>query len=365
MTVVKPFAEQGNWTQMHNLLIDIVMPGVSDSTWKVLCFMVRHTKGMHKKHQGLSYDDIMAGTGIASRSTVSRALAELLNPALFGSAVIVKKDAAARGISRRTPTRYALNPAFRLAVERPVRSPKIEPSRSPNNGLPKKVRSPNNGLSRSPNNGLSRSPNNGLPPRDAYKDRTRGKESTNKEYSYASESTLIPVDEYGGGGVLSLVPPKSEENTPPPPPQPPRFFWQNPKPDDPAVPDETLALALCEICCVDPIRPRAPDRDRWPDALAAAVSQNATPDLLRAFRDWWFATPTAGGTKRSSLYLSNVAAHLRQFLQQQQIEVNYEREPALMGAPRLSQRERLFRERQSIQQEYLERFGDQVGSGGH
>lgn len=74
---VRPFDTRDSYTKMHNYAFDVIMPQLSGNTWKVLCFIIRKTKGWGKDAERLSYPTIKAGTGIASDTTLSKAIKEL------------------------------------------------------------------------------------------------------------------------------------------------------------------------------------------------------------------------------------------------------------------------------------------------
>lgn len=78
MPTIRPFARQDNYTVFDNYVLDVVMPSLSPTAWKVLCLIVRKTKGWGKEGDQLSYSQIREGTGISSDQTVNRALAALL-----------------------------------------------------------------------------------------------------------------------------------------------------------------------------------------------------------------------------------------------------------------------------------------------
>lgn len=187
---IKPFAEQGFFTQTHNLLYDVIMPIASGSEWKVLSFVLRRTKGKKRKNASLAYAEIKAGTGIKSDTTIANALEELTRAenSKFGSAVLLSQTAEERQVSRREATRYALNPSFGLDViwipngdgdgtfvlQKEIQAAalalqKMEcetaPSRSPKNGERKKIGTPENGertKTRTPKNGVPITPKNGV-----------------------------------------------------------------------------------------------------------------------------------------------------------------------------------------------------------
>jgi hypothetical protein len=105
---IKPFAQQGHYTEAHNLIFDYIMPRVSPNAFKVLCLILRRTKGWGKSSESISYDDIIAGTGIKSDATISRAIIELLE-----MGCIVKRDGAIKSAA----TAYALNRKYEIPAE--------------------------------------------------------------------------------------------------------------------------------------------------------------------------------------------------------------------------------------------------------
>lgn len=64
-------------TGIHNALLDVVMPELSATTWKILCVLIRQTTGWDRKEQGASYTSLMNGTGIKSKATIAACLDEL------------------------------------------------------------------------------------------------------------------------------------------------------------------------------------------------------------------------------------------------------------------------------------------------
>jgi len=76
--MTKPFAPTTNYTKIDNSLLDEIMPTLKPTHWQVLCFIVRKTKGWQKEEDAISYSQIMDGTGISSKSTVSSALSNLV-----------------------------------------------------------------------------------------------------------------------------------------------------------------------------------------------------------------------------------------------------------------------------------------------
>lgn len=74
---VRPFAQQGQYTAVPDYAFDHVMPHVTPPTWKVLCYIIRRTRGFQRTADRFSYAQIREGTGIRSDGTVRRALEEL------------------------------------------------------------------------------------------------------------------------------------------------------------------------------------------------------------------------------------------------------------------------------------------------
>ncbi len=176
---VKPFTDQGHYTEVHNLAFDYIMPRVSGSAWKVLCFIIRQTRGWGKKSEFLPYEAIKTGTGIKTDATVSKALQELMHEANWGSPIILKQDAETRGVSQREPTRYALNRAFEIRTQGELVLQKMKDenseTRSSKNEGRNEVRPSKNEASRSSKNeGRKTAP---------YKD-TRGFTEERSEESY-------------------------------------------------------------------------------------------------------------------------------------------------------------------------------------
>lgn len=101
--VIKPFENSAkNFTLFNNALLDIIMPDLSPNAWKVLCLIIRQTRGWQKDQDSISFSQIRQGTGIASDSTVSKALKELTTKQY----ILAKKNAVWKATS------YALNEDF-------------------------------------------------------------------------------------------------------------------------------------------------------------------------------------------------------------------------------------------------------------
>jgi hypothetical protein len=112
---VNPFARQGHYTIFDNVILDEIMPRLSPNAWKVLCFVIRKTKGFHKDEEALSYAAIMKGTGIKSKSTLSAALKELLPDEQTGFVGLLLGTAHGENGRYATPS-YRLNPGFEVEV---------------------------------------------------------------------------------------------------------------------------------------------------------------------------------------------------------------------------------------------------------
>lgn len=74
---VKPFKRQGYYVVIDWSIFDQVMPKTPHTAWKILCFIMRHTKGRQQEDDDLSYSQIRTGTGIRSDATISKGLKQL------------------------------------------------------------------------------------------------------------------------------------------------------------------------------------------------------------------------------------------------------------------------------------------------
>jgi len=97
---IRPFADQGNFTQIHNFVFDELMPKMDGTTFKVLMFIIRKTVGWGSEWDTLSYSQIMTGTGIASRATISKCINGLEEMSLI---------VCVSGKDKREPNTYYLN----------------------------------------------------------------------------------------------------------------------------------------------------------------------------------------------------------------------------------------------------------------
>ncbi|MDY6867468.1 MAG: replication protein [Chloroflexota bacterium] len=81
---VKPFNKpESQFTQLHNSIFDVIMRECTPNEWQVLCAVIRKTRGWDKAGDKISYSQIMDLTGIASKSTVSRAVQGLIKKSMI------------------------------------------------------------------------------------------------------------------------------------------------------------------------------------------------------------------------------------------------------------------------------------------
>ena len=270
---IYPFAEQGNWTSVHNQAFDTIMPRISANAWKVLCLIIRQTEGFAKsdgsrrKSYGLSYSDIQEGTGIRSHTTIAAALSELLDDTVFGAPLILTKDAEKRGVSRREKTLYALNKkgfSVETRPQTPVKKPKASSKvGAPENGVPPKTGTPKNGASRTPENEVRK---------PAPIKTTRSNQKKNKESnSLSAREAANEFDE--------------NENQTPTDKAP---FIEGEADDRFETPH---FAAVADVCALDL------DLILWPDkaraaTVAAQLATKYTPDQIRlAGERWELPTP--------------------------------------------------------------------------
>jgi hypothetical protein len=91
---------------MDNYLFDHIMPLVKPNAWKILCLIIRKTRGWHKTADQISFSQIKAGTGISSDETVSNALKQLVE----GNYILAKKG------GQWDATEYAINTGFSTTI---------------------------------------------------------------------------------------------------------------------------------------------------------------------------------------------------------------------------------------------------------
>lgn len=134
MSIIKPFEQQGNFTQIHNVVFDVIMAQVKPTSFKVLMAIIRKTVGWHKEEDRISFSQLQQITGIKSVDTIYLAIEELSG---MGIIKFTSGDHS-------TPTLYALNKDYKIEQEdvglpkngRPVFQ-KMEDGGLPKNGSTK------------------------------------------------------------------------------------------------------------------------------------------------------------------------------------------------------------------------------------
>jgi hypothetical protein len=105
--VIYPFADPDvKYTMMDNFLFDHIMPLVKPNAWKILCLIIRKTRGWHKTSDQISFSQIKAGTGISSDETVNNALKQLV-----GNGYILTKKGG-----QWDATAYAINTNYSTTI---------------------------------------------------------------------------------------------------------------------------------------------------------------------------------------------------------------------------------------------------------
>ncbi|UZA09706.1 replication protein [Moraxella bovis] len=130
-----------NSFQLPNAFVDEMLCKLSGNACKIYLLIVRKTRGWHKEADRISYSQIQKYTGINSRTTISKALDELLDLGL----IIMQNG------NEKSSNEYRLNDGFaspKNGLDKNCTSPKNEPA-SPKN----EPASPKNGLQPSPKNG--------------------------------------------------------------------------------------------------------------------------------------------------------------------------------------------------------------------
>ncbi len=105
---VKPFSEQKFFTVFNNAVLDHMMPQLAPTSWMVLCYIIRKTIGWHKESDELSLNNIVDGTSIKSKTTVIKALDDLVSR---GWVMVTE-----RPNDHVTPNTYALNLDLEVSV---------------------------------------------------------------------------------------------------------------------------------------------------------------------------------------------------------------------------------------------------------
>jgi hypothetical protein len=110
---VRPYIEQGHYTTVHDALFDVVMPRLSGNEWKILCYILRQTRGWQRVTKEVSLRQIRQETGIGSLTTVQKAVDSLVDK---------EHIKATRGNDKWEATVYCLNTAFEMEIQRSVPS---------------------------------------------------------------------------------------------------------------------------------------------------------------------------------------------------------------------------------------------------
>ena len=105
---VNPFVEEGHFTQVYDPIFDHVMPILTDTEWKVFCYILRCTKGWQKECAEITYRKFLRGTGIRSYTTLQKAL-----DSLEAKGLII----AHRGKIQSQATTYEFNTYVELELE--------------------------------------------------------------------------------------------------------------------------------------------------------------------------------------------------------------------------------------------------------
>lgn len=151
MSLICPFAPlEDDFFSISNCLIDTIMPTLSSSAFKVLCYILRQTRGYRRDGDSIGYSEIKEGTGIKSNTTVSKDLRSLLD-----------KDyiVAIKGSCYET-THYRLNVSFSIDCKpengqqsnQPVNQ-KMDNSDTENEQQEQAICNPENEQQRCPENG--------------------------------------------------------------------------------------------------------------------------------------------------------------------------------------------------------------------
>ena len=105
---VKPFDNpENNFMILHNAIFDSVMRECTPSEWKVLCAILRKTRGWQRDSDYISYSQIRDMTGIASSGTIKAAVDGLADKRM----ILMKSG------DFNTPNSYRLNRAYVTITE--------------------------------------------------------------------------------------------------------------------------------------------------------------------------------------------------------------------------------------------------------
>lgn len=122
MSAIQPFIEQGHYTSVHDEIFDVVMPKCPPNAWKILCLVVRKTRGWRKEQDTIAYSQIREGTGIRSDETISKSLKWLIKENLL------EVDRGKDRDGHQRVSKYSLNREYRIE-----QTPEIEVEPTPGN----------------------------------------------------------------------------------------------------------------------------------------------------------------------------------------------------------------------------------------
>lgn len=119
VVTIFPFADPGRkYTMMDNYLFDYIMPLVKPNAWKILCLIIRKTRGWHKTSDQISFSQIKAGTGISSDETVNNALKQLIGQGYILADKGGQWDATVYAINTNfSTTKIEVEPTTEIEVE--------------------------------------------------------------------------------------------------------------------------------------------------------------------------------------------------------------------------------------------------------
>lgn len=140
-TTIRPF-DAGNWFPINNAVFDHIMPELAPNAFKVLCWIIRQTRGWQADPNGdpkerkmadrISYSQFLPHTGIKSDATLTKAIRECVE-----RGYVLRYPV---GTERGKPAYiYALNVEYTLEVvttskNRVVTTPESEVVTTPENG---------------------------------------------------------------------------------------------------------------------------------------------------------------------------------------------------------------------------------------
>jgi len=114
---IRPFDTPG--TYFHNYALDVIMPKLSHTGWKVLCVAIRQTWGWvdkttpsgRRERDVISYSQFKEKTGIKSDATISKALKECLD-----AKYLLRFKVGEHPGTRKPIYAYALNTDYEVAT---------------------------------------------------------------------------------------------------------------------------------------------------------------------------------------------------------------------------------------------------------